>query len=131
MVVPGSPFSVLVHPYLSPVRGACAYELGNTSAQNALVFIGGLNDGPHTSPFIRSVAKHLEDKASALDYSVFESYMRSSFNGYGTSSLANDVEDISALVKYLRGIGRKKIVLFGHSTGCQVRLVSIPTCFYL
>jgi pimeloyl-ACP methyl ester carboxylesterase len=30
------------------------------------------------------------------------------------------VEDISALVKYLRSIGKQKIVLFGHSTGCQV-----------
>ena len=41
-------------------------------------------------------------------------------NGFGTSSLAEDVEDISALVEYLRSIGKKKIILHGHSTGCQV-----------
>ncbi|KFH41779.1 hypothetical protein ACRE_075000 [Hapsidospora chrysogenum ATCC 11550] len=115
----GEPFPVTVHPFPSPKRGGShAYELGNTSAKNAVVFIGGLTDGPHTTPYIRTVAKHLEN-SSSLDYSVFEIRMRSSFIGFGTSSLANDVEDISALVKYLRGRGKERIVLFGHSTGCQ------------
>ena len=125
MVMPTPPFPVTVHPYLSAVRGACAYEQGNTSAQNAVVFIGGLGDGPHTVPYIRTLAKHLQGKASNLDYSVFEIRIRSSFIGFGTSNLTEDVQDISSLVKYLRGIGRKKIVLFGHSTGTQV--VSVHT----
>jgi pimeloyl-ACP methyl ester carboxylesterase len=112
------PFSVTVHPYRAPVRGVVAYEMGASGSRNALVFVGGLTDGPHTSPFIRVVARHLE-KASNLGYSVFEVRMRSSFTGFGTSSLANDVEDISALVKYLRSIGKEKIVLLGTSTGCQ------------
>jgi pimeloyl-ACP methyl ester carboxylesterase len=114
------PFSVTVHPHPSPNRGACAYELGNTSSKNALVFIGGLGDGPHTVPFIRTVAKHLQSTGIELGYSVFELRLRSSFIGFGTSSLSNDVDDIAALVKYLRGLGKEKIVLFGHSTGCQV-----------
>ncbi|UNI21360.1 hypothetical protein JDV02_007356 [Purpureocillium takamizusanense] len=113
-----APFQVLVHPYHAPERGTCAYELGDPSSKNAIIFIGGLGDGPHSTPYIRVVAKHLED-ARELDYSVFEIRLRSSFIGYGTSSLEEDVEGISALVKYLRSIGRKKIVLFGHSTGCQ------------
>lgn len=120
-----SPFSVTVHPYPSATPGTCAYESGDTSAKNAIVFIGGLSDGPNTIPYVRVVAKHLEN-ASNLDYSVFEIRMRSSFIGYGTSSLKNDVEDISALVKYLRGRGKERIVLFGHSTGCQV-WVTRPT----
>ncbi|KAF4123188.1 Protein of unknown function (DUF1749) [Geosmithia morbida] len=114
-----NPFPVTVHPYPSPVPGStCAYELGNTSARNAVLFIGGLGDGPHTIPYIRTVSKHLEE-SSSLDYSIFEIRIRSSFQGFGTSSLKNDVEDISALVRYLRGKGRQRIVLFGHSTGCQ------------
>ncbi|KAM4068081.1 alpha/beta hydrolase family protein [Hirsutella rhossiliensis] len=111
-------FKVLVHPYRSPTRGTCAYEMGNTSSRNAVIFIGGLSDGPHTTSYIRTVARQLET-AMELSYSVFEIRMRSSFVGYGTASLKSDVDDISALVKYLRALGRDKIVLFGHSTGCQ------------
>lgn len=92
--------------------------MGNTASKNALVFIGGLKDGPHTTPYIRTVARRLE-KTPELNFSVFETRLRSSFDGFGRSSLADDVQDISALVKYLRSIGREKIILFGHSTGCQ------------
>ncbi|PHH75155.1 hypothetical protein CDD80_2595 [Ophiocordyceps camponoti-rufipedis] len=112
------PFPVLVHPYRSTSRGTCAYELGNGSARNAIIFIGGLSDGPHTTPYIRRVAGRLQE-ANDLSYSVFEIRLRSAFTGFGTASLKDDVEDIAALVNYLRGLGREKIVLFGHSTGCQ------------
>lgn len=115
------PFTVTVHPYASKgVKHACAYELGSSSARNALVFIGGLTDGPHTVPYIRTVAAKVE-AATGLSYSVFEIRIRSSFSGFGWSSLAEDVQDISAVVKYLKSIGKEKIVLMGHSTGCQVR----------
>jgi pimeloyl-ACP methyl ester carboxylesterase len=112
------PFPVTAHPYRGGARGSCAYEIGLAGARNALVFIGGLGDGPHTTPYIRRVAKRLE-KASQLSFSVFEFRLRSSFAGFGVSSLTKDVEDISALVKYLRSIGKEKVVLLGHSTGCQ------------
>lgn len=113
------PFSVMVHPFPSRTRKNCAYEMGNAASPNAVIFVGGLKDGPHTTPYIWTIAKRLEE-ASHLGYSVFEIRMRSSFTGFGTSSLKRDVEDISSLVAYLRGRGKQKIVLFGHSTGCQV-----------
>ncbi|KAF4472310.1 UPF0613 [Fusarium albosuccineum] len=118
IMAPSGPFTVTVHPFESECRASCAYEIGLASARNALVFIGGLTDGPHTIPYTRLLAKHLED-AKELSFSVFEIRMRSSFTGFGISSLSNDAEDISSLVKYLRGIGKEKIVLFGSSTGCQ------------
>ncbi|KXJ97445.1 hypothetical protein Micbo1qcDRAFT_7879 [Microdochium bolleyi] len=112
-------FMTTVHRYKSPhTPGACAYEVGLPDAKNAYVFIGGLGDGPHTVPYPRAVAKHLETLPD-LSYSVFEIRMKSSFDGWGFSSLVQDAEEISALVQYLRGIGRQKIVLNGHSTGCQ------------
>lgn len=123
----GPPFSVLVHPYRSPTRGACAYELGEPSSPNALVFVGGLKDGPHTTPFVRTIADSLSASNVDLGYSLFEFRLRSSFTGFGTSSLEHDVEDMAALVTYLRGLGRKKIVFMGHSTGSQASLVS-PHC---
>lgn len=113
------PFPCTVHPYDSPTSSAAAYETGRSGASNAILFIGGLGDGPHTVPYTLTIAKHLEK--TGQDWSVFEIRMRSSFTAFGYSSLKNDVEDISALVRYLRSIGKKKIVLMGHSTGCQVR----------
>jgi len=114
-----SPFSTRVHHYRSPhTPHATAYEVGLTSAKNAYIFVGGLGDGPHTVPYPRAVAKLLETLPD-LSYSVFEIRMKSSFDGWGYSSLVQDAEEISALAKYIRGIGREKIVLSGHSTGCQ------------
>lgn len=115
-----TPFTVNVHQFPSKARNSCAYELGSSSSRNAVIFIAGLGDGPHSVQVTRTVAKHLEP----LGYSTFEFRMRSSYTGFGTSSLKNDVEDISSLVKYLRSLGKEKIVLFGHSTGCQV--LAIP-----
>ncbi|KAI1501262.1 hypothetical protein F5X99DRAFT_207507 [Biscogniauxia marginata] len=111
-------FSTTVHPFDSPTKYACAYEIGLQNAKNALIFIGGLGDGPHTVPYPRAIAKQLETRPE-LSYSVFEFRLKSSFLGFGFARLADDVADISALVKYLRGIGRQKVVLMGHSTGSQ------------
>jgi pimeloyl-ACP methyl ester carboxylesterase len=43
--------------------------------------------------------------------------MRSSYTGFGFSSLAADAEDLSCLVAYLKTLGKEKIVLLGSSTG--------------
>jgi hypothetical protein len=130
--LPSAPFSVIVHLYESSLRNACAYELVTSTPSSlpesnaALVFIGGLGDGPHTVPYIRTVASALAKAGTeqvdikVLRYSVFEVRLSSSFAGYGFASLAKDVMEIDALVRYLRQIGKRKIVLMGHSTGCQV-----------
>ncbi|KAI1485282.1 hypothetical protein F5X96DRAFT_660653 [Biscogniauxia mediterranea] len=111
-------FSTTVHPFPSPTKYACAYEIGLPNAKNALVFIGGLGDGPHTVFYPRAIAKQLEAHPQ-LSFSVFEFRLKSSFLGFGFARLADDVADISALVKYLRSIGKQKVVLMGHSTGSQ------------
>ncbi|KAI0526504.1 hypothetical protein F5B22DRAFT_586184 [Xylaria bambusicola] len=112
-------FTTTVHPFPSNTTPhVCAYEIGPQNARNALVFIGGLGDGPHTVPYPRALAKLLQENPS-LDYSVFEFRLRSSFSAFGFARLADDVADIAALVKYLRSLGRKRVILMGHSTGCQ------------
>ena len=121
---PKMSFLVKVHPFTSKVEHSCAYELfpstsSTTTPRNALVFIGGLGDGPQTVPYIRTVAQAIQDN-SELSFTVFETRLRSSFTNFGRSTLKDDVEDIAALVKYLRSIGKAKIVLMGHSTGSQV-----------
>ncbi|KAI5928754.1 hypothetical protein F4810DRAFT_645181 [Camillea tinctor] len=111
-------FSTTVHPFASPTKYACAYEIGLPNAKNALLFIGGLGDGPHTVFYPRAIAKELEARPE-LSFSVFEFRLKSSFLGFGFTRLADDVADISALVRYLRSIGKQKVVLMGHSTGSQ------------
>lgn len=118
--MPPRPFAATVHPFPSPTSNACAYEIGSPNAKNSLVFIGGLGDGPHTVPYPRAIAKRLGEDPS-LSYSVFEFRLKSSFSAFGFARLVDDVADITALVKYLRSIGKERVVLMGHSTGCQVR----------
>ncbi|KAI1306352.1 hypothetical protein F5Y03DRAFT_354486 [Xylaria venustula] len=112
-----STFTTTVHPFASPTSQACAYEIGSQDAKNALIFIGGLGDGPHTVPYTRVLAKRLGEDLTG--YSLFEFRLKSSFSAFGFTRLADDVADIAALVKYLRGLGKERIVLMGHSTGCQ------------
>ncbi|KAJ8121730.1 hypothetical protein ONZ43_g1893 [Nemania bipapillata] len=115
---PLNTFTTTVHPFPSPTSRACAYEIGPQNAKNALVFIGGLGDGPHTVAYPRAIAKQLEENPD-LGYSVFEFRLKSSFSAFGFARLVDDVADTSALVKYLRSLGKERIVLMGHSTGCQ------------
>ncbi len=126
---PASSFAVVAHPFQGAKQLCCAYELASPACRNALVFIGGLGDGPHTVPYIRTVAGHLASSAADLSYSVFEVRMSSSFSAFGYSRLEDDVNDLGCLVDYLRGIGKEKVVFMGHSTGCQVCLcVCVCVC---
>jgi hypothetical protein len=111
-----SPYTVTVHPFASKTPYSCAYERGNPSSRNALVYLGGLTGGPHTTPQLNYLIETLKSSPE-LSYSFWEFRMRSSYTGFGYSSLANDAEDIAALVTYLRGLGKAKVVLTGSSTG--------------
>lgn len=134
MSTPAPIFPVLAHDYNSTlVQHACIYELippdtlssppSSTpdvpKKKHALVFIGGLGDGPHTVPVIRAVAGLMGEQLP--EWSVFEVRLNSSFGQWGFSSLRADVVEIGEVVSYLRRqLGRSKVVLMGHSTGCQV-----------
>lgn len=112
-------FTVTVHP-LPGSSSLIAYEritkTATTPSRNALIYIGGLTTGPHTTdiPFLVDMLSDNPD----LSYTVFELRMRSSFSGWGYSSLKNDVEDLGELVRYLRqDLGKEKVVMLGASTG--------------
>ncbi|KAK8092381.1 uncharacterized protein PG998_014866 [Apiospora kogelbergensis] len=114
-------FPTTVHPFQSPTPHNTAFETGPANAQNALVFIGGLGDGPFTVYYPRAISSAFSDHGDAqpLSYSLFEFRLASSFTQFGFKRLSDDVADIAALVHYLRSIGKQKIVLMGHSTGTQ------------
>ncbi|KAK3504674.1 hypothetical protein B0T13DRAFT_12949 [Neurospora crassa] len=120
---PIEPYRVLVHNYPShdpdSNRLAQAYEYETDGLKrNALIFLGGLGDGPHGIPYVKKIANAI---AGESDYAVYEPRLSSAFSAWGYGSLHNDVKEISALVKYLRTTTFKmgRIVLMGHSTGCQ------------
>jgi triacylglycerol esterase/lipase EstA (alpha/beta hydrolase family) len=68
---------------------------------------------------IRNVSKEME--TAVPDWSVFEIRLASSFDQWGFRSLEDDRVGIEDAVKFLSSkLGREKVVLMGHSTGCQV-----------
>lgn len=118
-----TPFQVVVHPRIpslyDPNRFLQAYQRGNPDAPNALIFFGGLTSGPHTTDldFLTYV---FTKKYPRMGYSLWELRTRSAYTGFGHSCLANDAEDVSDLVRYLRTTTNTptgKIVLMGSSTG--------------
>ncbi|KAL2201226.1 hypothetical protein P885DRAFT_56640 [Corynascus similis CBS 632.67] len=139
---PPQPVQVYEHLVLSSPSPSSSSSLPSPAAptrRNALVFMGGLGDGPHTIPYVRRLAEHLATVASATSkeegeqssYTVFEARLSSAFTGFGHGSLAQDARELADLVRYLRtpatasgggggGVGKEgKVVLMGHSTGCQ------------
>ncbi|KAF2426264.1 siderophore biosynthesis lipase/esteras-like protein [Tothia fuscella] len=95
-----------------------AFEFANSSGQpfkNLLLWVGGLSDGLSTCAYPQLLAKKVPP-----GWSLAQVELLSSLDGWGTSSLQADVKGISDAVSYFRKIiPRGKIVLMGHSTGCQ------------
>lgn len=94
---------------------------------NIILFVGGLGNGLLNIPYLPQLAKAAQ-YINFFDYndeswSVVQLLLSSSYSGWGTSSLDRDVRQIQRAVEYFRsernGTPRKKIVLMGHSTGCQ------------
>lgn len=112
-------FPVNIFQY-QPNLPAIEYQ-SDGKPENFLVFIGGLGDGLLCTKYIPQIAE-LFNKELGGKWGVIESLITSSYIGCGTGSLGRDVRELAQLVKYLRshrGTPQSKIVLMGHSTGCQ------------
>ncbi|KAL9631214.1 MAG: hypothetical protein Q9164_006011 [Protoblastenia rupestris] len=104
--------------------------------KNTLLFLPGLFDGLLTVPYTPTLAASLPE-----DWKLIEPILSSSYRQWGFSSLNEDVAEIAQLVTYFRNLpdtkdirkGNNKVVLLGHSTGCQMimhYLLSNPTGGY-
>jgi pimeloyl-ACP methyl ester carboxylesterase len=92
-----------------------AFEFEARESKNAIVFIGGLGNQYLGVPYLSEL-----NESVGPDWRLFQVAISSSGEGWGTGSLDRDVEEISKLVKYLKqSLKISKVVLFGHSTGCQ------------
>lgn len=96
--------------------GLAAFESGDLPSTRCVVLLGGLGDGFMTIPYTARLSTYLAKHGLSL----VQILMRSSYSGYGVSSLQEDVECIIEAIRFLRDSrGKKEIVLLGHSTGCQ------------
>ena len=87
------------------------------SLPNCVVFIPGLTDTIGVVPYL----PRLVDALAPLSYSLVQPQLTCNMGGYGACSLEGDAQEIAACVEHLRTKGGKsgRIVLMGHSTGCQ------------
>lgn len=97
--------------------GHVAFEFTPAKLPNVLIMIGGMTDGLLTVPYVTQLPEILKP----FKYSVIQIQLTSSFKGWGTTNLRQDVEEIKSLIEYLKSDtqGRDKIVIMGHSTGSQ------------
>lgn len=111
-------YPVLIHKYTDLLT---AIEFSSQSApEHFLVFVGGLGDGFLTVPYVPALAQQV---AARLPHcAVVQALISSSYLGFGTGSLARDAAELAQLVRFLRtrrGTSRSRVILMGHSTGCQ------------
>ncbi|MBW0501540.1 hypothetical protein O181_041255 [Austropuccinia psidii MF-1] len=108
------PMMGLMHSY-DPLNRLTALESGNLHSDSTVIFIPGLGDGFSAVPYLNKLALSLEE----IQFSLTQILLSSSYNGFGFSSLDNDIIELKKCLRYLRKIGKKRFVLLGHSTGCQ------------
>lgn len=106
-----------LHAYARPLT---AFEHASphpspSPAPNLILWLGGLGDGPLGVTYPSTLAASLP-----RTWSLAEVLLSSSYDGWGTGSLARDAHELGKCVAYFRAQRPgAKIVLMGHSTGCQ------------
>ena len=87
----------------------------SSSETHTLLFVAGLSDGLCTVPFTIPLARSLPP-----NWRFVQPLLSSSYSGWGTSSLNNDVQELAQCISYILTLRPKgKVVMIGHSTGCQ------------
>ncbi|KAI9229853.1 MAG: hypothetical protein DHS80DRAFT_13190 [Piptocephalis tieghemiana] len=102
-----------------PERKLCAFEsFGDAMGEpkTAVVLIPGLGDGPFSLPYAPGLAEMIRSKG----HTFVQANLSSTYTGYGTSSVRQDVEELDRLLGHLvEHHGRERFFLVGHSTGSQ------------
>jgi Protein of unknown function (DUF1749) len=102
-----------------------AFESGPPTS-DAVVFVGGLNDGLAALP----VLPQLHEGLAQARWSLVQPILSSSYKQWGQNSIDSDAAEINRLCEYLANKGKKRIVLLGHSTGVFAALAA-PLVSYL
>ena len=96
--------------------GFISLTSSRTVCSNALILVPGLTDGFMAMNYTEYLSKEL----MAINFSLVQVNLSSSFYQFGMSSLQNDCKELTQLVKYITNeYSFQKIVLLGSSTGTQ------------
>ncbi|GAC94975.1 esterase [Pseudozyma hubeiensis SY62] len=101
-----------------PKPVALPYFDTDATLPHTLVFIPGLTDTLSTLPYLPQLAS----LAHSYGFSLVQPQLTCNLGGYGQCTLEGDAQEIAACVAHLRSTKQKsagKVVLMGHSTGCQ------------
>ena len=102
--------------FVSVLPPSNATATGPNVCSNALVLIPGLTDGIMSMCYTKS----LNSALLSINYSLVQLNLSSSFYQFGFHDLEQDKKDIQDIIKFLkREYKFDKIILCGHSTGCQ------------
>lgn len=86
---------------------------------NKLIFLSGLTDTIGVVPYLPRLANALDK----IQFSLVQPVKGSDLGGFGTSSLEGDAQETAQLIEHLSTRAqhprRGKLVVMGHSTGCQ------------
>ena len=85
-------------------------------AETSLILIGGMYDGPFSLHY--SEMLHLACQQKAKSTSLIQPLFRSSYRQFGISTLDDDANDLYQLLS-TTCISTKRIILVGHSSGCN------------
>jgi len=91
----------------------------NPHHPNKLVFVPGLTDTIGVVPYLPQLAAILD----GVSYSLVQLVKSSDLGGFGISSLEGDAQELAQLIEHLKTRTNDpctgKLVIMGHSTGCQ------------
>ena len=97
----------------------CCTPPSSSSPRGVIVFIPGLTDGLLGCQYVES----LSQMAMKEQYMFVQPTLSSSWTGYGTSNLTQDVLELDDLLSSTARMRQmtelRTVVLIGHSTGCQ------------
>lgn len=92
-----------------------AVQPASATNPNTLLWVGGLGDGILTVRYPKAIAASLP-----TNWVLAEVLLSSSYKGWATGSLKRDARELGNCVKYFKQLRPgAKVVLMGHSTGCQ------------
>ncbi|CDR98720.1 uncharacterized protein SPSC_05969 [Sporisorium scitamineum] len=95
-----------------------AYFDADPELAHSLVFLPGLTDAIGGLPYLPRLAECLRKHG----FSLVQPQLTCHLGGYGQCTLEGDAQEIANCVAHLRSLPSKrngKVVLMGHSTGCQ------------
>ena len=96
--------------------GFVSLTSSRTACSNAVILVPGLTDGFMSMNY----TEHLSKELHAINFSLVQVNLSSSFYQFGISSLQNDSKELIQLVKYVKNeYNFQKIVILGSSTGTQ------------